>query len=241
MDKSVSDPAGGPIVRWAADIKTKSKEDRDRETRESIAARMKVVALPEELFPFRPSYVYFANYGRRHCVIQWSKTPPWILFKEGHFWLAGCKLSGFLLVHGEPMVDVVRKSFARYRSDEINYRRTGELDEFIREHTYRSRHELRCERWIRRRGAWGLWDDYISVDSASRLAIQIASENPVEIVRRSRDPLAHFYTKVKPAVCDAVGWESLHDKSDPLGGQLAYDLLYDMCVDLLPTGPRTQY
>lgn len=185
----------------------------------------------------RPGWVYFIYAPLLHrCKIGWtSKTPAERLASQTD---SPDTLNIWGMLLGLPDLEAtIHRHFRHLRVKGEWFAVDDEMRDFVQRHTYHEESAAPIADWTEKH--WKMWDDIVANDT-SKDAIQHlfrgCQTDPVELCKRYPDPLSYFYQIIKPGVEDLVGWSPSHPHPDGhfMRTSFAYDVLYEMCVSLLP-------
>lgn len=105
------------------------------------------------------------------------------------------------------------------------------LRNFVQNHAYQECEQVTSTSWKDK--SWACWERCATTPQWEDLK-GLCQGDPVALCERWGDPLFYFYNCVKPLVVSWFGWEARFRNDDVLRSADAYDVVYDMCVDLLP-------
>jgi hypothetical protein len=182
--------------------------------------------------PRRPGWVYFAYAPEMHrCKIGWTSKTPQERFSETTDNPDHLNIWGMLLANSDEMEGVIHDHFNYLRIKGEWFAVDDCLRNFVQYHTYKKTHATSSYYW--KENKWGAWDR-LAGDKNVKQLIGMCQTNPVELIHRYKDPLIYFYNQVKPFIVSWVGYDARFREDEFFKTSLAYDVVYEMCVDLLP-------
>lgn len=180
----------------------------------------------------RPGWVYFAYAPEvNRCKIGWTSRTPEERLQFATDSPVAINVWGMLRASGETIEYALHCHFQRLRVRGEWFAVDEELRNFVELHTYSSVSDSATHNWGS--DTWATWDR-LQCDRQVQEILLLCQCNPAGLVRKYPDPLAYFYEQVKPQIVSRVGIHAHLRTDDFFKTSEAYDLVYEMCVDLLP-------
>lgn len=179
----------------------------------------------------RPGWVYFAYAPLLHrCKIGWTDSTPQKRLASATDSPDVINIWGMLCAF-QPMERLLHHHFRYLRIKGEWFAVDEHLRRFVQGHTYAEPEATSCSKWTD--SQWADWDR-VSQDSHTRTLISWCQENPVYLCQRSPNPVDFFHSEIEPWISSWFGHHVAFEADDFKKSERAYDVVSDMCLDLLP-------